>query len=95
MSEMDPKHHQMSEMDPKEAVAKSDKQAKSLQRATTNAKKKGADEPSQSSQDELKAELKEALLEKKAAEGCLTEAAEGFFLLYANLLSEDAHFRWD
>ncbi len=27
--------------------------------------------------------------------GRLTEAAEGFFSLYANLLSEDARFRWD
>jgi hypothetical protein len=34
-------------------------------------------------------------LEKKAFEGCLTEAAEGFFSLYANLLSKNAHFRWD
>ncbi len=46
-------------------------------------------------QDDLKAELKEALLEKKAAEGCLTEAAEGFLSLYVNLLSKDARFRWD
>ncbi len=41
-----------------EAVAKFDEQVKSLQRAIANAKKKGADEPSQSSQDNLKAELK-------------------------------------
>ena len=34
-------------------------------------------------------------MEKKAAEGCLTEASEGFFSLYENLLSEDARFRWD
>ena len=78
-----------------EAVAKFDEQAKSLRRTIANAKKKGADETSQASQDDLKAELKEALLEKKAAEGNLTEAAEGFFSLYANLLSEDARFRWD
>ncbi len=25
----------------------------------------------------------------------MAEAVEGFFLLYANLLSEDARFRWD
>ena len=78
-----------------EAVAKFDKQVKSLRRTIANAKKKGADEASQESQDDLKAELKEALLEKRASEGCLTEAAEGFFSLYANLLSEDARFRWD
>ena len=77
------------------ATAKSDEQAKSLRRAIANAKKKGANEPSQSSQDDLKAALKEALLEKKEAVGRLTEAAEGFFSLYANLLSEDARFRWD
>ena len=78
-----------------EAVTRSDEQAKSLRRAIANAKKKGADEPSPTSQDDLKADLKEALLEKKAAEGNLKEAAEGFFSLYANLLSEDARFRWD
>jgi hypothetical protein len=46
-------------------------------------------------QEDHKADLKEALLERKTVEGNLKEAAEGFFLLYANLLSKDAHFRWD
>ncbi len=44
---------------------------------SANVKKKGTDNPSQALQDNLKAELKEALLEKKAAKGCLAEAAEG------------------
>ncbi len=44
-------------------------------------KEKETDPPSQSSQDDLKAELVEALLEKKAAESSLVEAAEGFFFL--------------
>ena len=78
-----------------EAVAKFDEQVKSLRRTIANAKKKGTDETSQESQDDNKADLKEALLERKTAEGNLKEAAEGFFSLYANLLSEDARFRWD
>jgi hypothetical protein len=78
-----------------EAVAKSDEQAKSLQRAIANTKKKGDNETSQSLQDDLKTELKEALLEKKASEGRLTEAAKGFFSLYTDILSEDACFCWD
>ncbi len=59
--------------------------------------KKGANanEPSQSSQDKLKAALKDAFLEKKAAEEAHAASAEGFFSLYANLLSKDARFCWD
>jgi len=83
-----------------EAESRADEQVKSLRRAISKAnkkkeKEKETDPPSQSSQDDLKAELAEALLEKKAAESSLVEAAEGFFSLYANLLSEDARFRWD
>jgi hypothetical protein len=48
-----------------------------------------------SSPDDLKASLKDALLEKKVALEAKATAAEGFFSLYANLLSEDARFRWD
>jgi hypothetical protein len=67
-----------------EAESRSDEQAKSFQRAITNAMKKGADKPSQSLQDKLKAALIDALLEKKAAEEAQATSAEGFFLLYAN-----------
>ncbi len=52
-----------------EAESKANAQAKSLRRAIANLKKKGANEPSQSSQNDLKLDLKDALLEKKAAEG--------------------------
>ena len=48
-----------------EAVAKSDEQAKSLRRAIANVNKKGVDEPSQSLQDDLKADLKEALWKRR------------------------------
>ncbi len=75
-----------------ETESRSDKQAKSLQRAIANAKKKGAKEPIESSQDELKAALKEALL---VAEKAQAASAEGFFSLYVNLLSKDAQFCWD
>ncbi len=34
-------------------------------------------------------------MEKKAAEEAQAASAEGFVLLYANLLSKDARFRWD
>lgn len=78
-----------------EAESKAEEQAKSLRRAIASSKKKGGDEPGQTSQDDLKAALKEALLEKKSAEEVKAAAAEGFFSLYANLLSEDARFRWD
>ena len=77
-----------------EALTDSDEQAKSLRRAIANAKKKGAYEPDQS-QEALKSDLKAALLKKKEAEGDLAEAAEGFFSLYANLLSKDTRFHWD
>ena len=63
--------------------------AKSIQRAIANAKKKGADKPSQSSQDD-KAALKDTLLEKKAVEEAQAPSAEGILSLYANLLSKDA-----
>ena len=49
-----------------------------------NTKKKGAKELKQSSPDELKASLKDALLEKKVVLEAKATAAEGFFLLYAN-----------
>jgi hypothetical protein len=39
--------------------------------------------------------LKDALLEKKVALEAQAMAAEGFFLLYANLLSKDTRFCWD
>jgi hypothetical protein len=45
--------------------------------------------------DELKASLRNTLLEQKEAQEAQATAAGGFFLLYANLLSEDAQFRWD
>ncbi len=78
-----------------EAFDKFDEQVKSLQRTIANAKKTGANETSPTLQDDHKADLKEALLERKTTEGNLKEAAEGFFSLYANLLSKDARFRWD
>ncbi len=78
-----------------EAFDKFDKQVKSLRRTIANTKKKGANETSPLLQDDHKADLQEALLERKTAEGNLKEAAEGFFSLYVNLLSEDARFRWD
>ncbi len=74
-------------------------QAKSLQKAIANAiepkSKKDAKDPNQSSLDVSKASLKDALLEKKVAIEAKAMAAEGFFLLYVNLLSKDARFRWD
>ena len=45
--------------------------------------------PNQPSLDELKASLKEALQIQKEAQEAQAMAAEGFFLLYANLLSKD------
>jgi hypothetical protein len=45
--------------------------------------------------DDLKASLKDALLEKKVALEAKAMAAEDFLLLYVNLLSKDARFRWD
>ncbi len=74
-------------------------QAKSLQKAIANAigpkSKKDAEDLNLSSPDDLKASLRDALLEKKVALEAKAMAAEGFFLLYANLLSKDARFRWD
>jgi hypothetical protein len=73
-----------------EAETKSVEQAKSLQKAITNAigpkSKKDAKDPNQSSPDNLKASLKDALLEKKVALEAKAMATEGFFLLYVNLL---------
>ncbi len=45
--------------------------------------------------DELKASLKEARLVQKEVQEAQATAAEGFFLLYANLLSKDVRFCWD
>jgi hypothetical protein len=74
-------------------------QAKILRKAIASAigpkSRKDAKDPNQSSPDNLKASLKDTLLEKKKATEAKAMAAEGFFLLYANLLSEDARFRWD
>ncbi len=74
-------------------------QAKTLRKAIASAigpkSRKDAEDPNQSSPDDLKASLKDALLEKKVALEAKATAAEGFFSLYANLLSEDARFRWD
>ncbi len=74
-------------------------QANSLQKANANAigpkSRKDAEDPNQSSPDNLKASLKDALLEKKVALEAKATAAEGFFSLYTNLLSKDAQFRWD
>ena len=82
-----------------EAETKSVEQAKSLQKAITSTigpkSKKDVEDPNQSSPDNLKASLKDALLEKKVALEAQATAAEGFFLLYANLLSKDAQFCWD
>jgi hypothetical protein len=50
----------------------------------------GAKDPNQSSPNDLKASLKDTLLKKKVALEAKATAAEGFFLLYANLLSKDA-----
>ena len=81
------------------AESKSMEQAKTLRKAITSAigpkSRKDAEDPNQSSPDDLKASLKDALLEKKVALEAKATAAEGFFSLYANLLSEDARFRWD
>jgi hypothetical protein len=82
-----------------EVELKAVEQVKSLRKVIANAigpkSRKDAKDPNQSSPDELKASLKEALLEKKTALEAKATAAEGFFLLYANLLSKDARFRWD
>ena len=78
---------------------KSVEQLKSLRKAITNAigpkSRKDAKDPDQPSPDDLKASLNDTLLEKKKAIEAKATAAESFFSLYANLLSEDARFRWD
>ncbi len=51
--------------------------------------------PYQPSKDDLKASLRDALLEQKEAQEAQATATEGFFSLYANHLSEDARSRWD
>ncbi len=82
-----------------ETESKAVEQAKNLGKAIANAigpkSKKDAKDPNQSSLEELKASLKDVLLEKKKAQEAKATAAEGYFSLYANLLSEDARFRWD
>ncbi len=81
------------------AEKQSVEQAKSLRKAIANAigpkSRKNAYDPNQLSPDDLKASLKDTLLEKKKAIEAKATAAEGFFSLYANFLSEDARFRWD
>ena len=76
------------------AETKSVEQVKSLQKAVASAigpkSRKDTKDPNQSSPDNLKASLKDALLEKKVAQEAKAMAAEGFFSLYVNLLSEDA-----
>jgi hypothetical protein len=57
--------------------------------------RKDAKDLNKSSSDNLKASLKVALPERKVALEAKATAAEGFFLLYAKLLSKDAWFRWD
>jgi hypothetical protein len=85
--------------DANEAETKSVEQAKSLRKAIANAigpkSKKDAEDPNQSSPDDLQASLKDAFLIQKEAQEAKATAAEDFFLLYANLLSKDAQFRWD
>ena len=80
-----------------EAELEAVEQAKTFREAiasTTGPKsKKDATAPNQPSLDELKASLKEVLLiqkEAQEAQEAQATAAEGFFSLYANLLSEDA-----
>ncbi len=74
-------------------------QAKSLRKAIVSPNgpksRKDTEDPNQSSLDDLKASLKDTLLEKKKAIEAKATAAECFFSLYVNLLSEDARFRWD
>jgi hypothetical protein len=81
------------------AEMKSVEQAKSLQKAIASVigpkSRKDAEDPNQSSPDDLNASLKDALLEKKVALEAKATAAKGFFLLYANLLSKDAQFCWE
>ncbi len=73
-------------------------QAKSLRKAIASAigpkSKNDAEDPNQSSPDNLKASSKTPFWKKVALEAKAT-AAEGFFLLYMNLLRKDARFCWD
>ncbi len=57
--------------------------------------KKDAKDPNQPMLDELKASFKDVLLVQEEAQEAQAMAAEGFFSLYANLLSEDSRFCWD
>ena len=65
------------------AETKSMEQAKSLRKAIASAigpkSRKDAEDPNESSPDDLKASLKDALLEKKVALEAQAMAAEGFF----------------
>ena len=81
------------------AESKAVERVKNLRKTIANAigpkSKKDAEDPNQLALEESKASLKDALLEKKRAQEAKATAAEGYFSLYANLLSEDARFRWD
>jgi hypothetical protein len=57
--------------------------------------KKDIKDSDQPSKDDPKASLRDALLEHKEAQEAQAMAAEGFFLLFVNLLIEDARFHWD
>ncbi len=76
-------------------------EAKNFREAITNANvigpksKMDVKNPDQLLKDYLKASLKDAFLEQKEAQEAHAMAAEGFFLLYVNLLSKDARFCWD
>ena len=82
-----------------EAELKAVERVKSLRKAIVNAigpkSKKDTEDTNQSPLEESKASLKDALLEKKKAQEAKATAAEGYFSLYANLLSKDARYRWD
>jgi hypothetical protein len=74
-------------------------QTKNLQKAIANAigpkSRKDAKDPNQSSPDDLKTSLKDALLEKKVILEAKAMAAKSFFSLNANPLSKNARFCWD
>ncbi len=75
----------------KSEVADNAKNFREVIASTTGPKsKEDTAAPNQPSLDELKASLKEALQIQKEAQEAQAMAAEGFFLLYANLLSKDA-----
>ncbi len=77
-----------------EAESEAADNAKNFWEAIANAtgpkSKKDATAPNQPLLDELKVSIKEALLVQKKAQEAQAMATEGFFLLYANFLSEDA-----